>query len=204
VGMGSSAWRTSLGQCLNRGRVQAIGRRHLTTRISAGPIPCPPMRYGPSAAISLAGLRCRDARSIRIIPSLSTRRHNSSNIPSKSTQNLTATTTSKPSEELQTTSQSPPKSILSRLSGLISLKGTQTTGETGYSSVAKLVELAKPEKKQLAMAVGLVSSYRRDGADCVAGSFEWCLDACAFDYWETNRFLLYWSCTFIRSLGSLS
>jgi hypothetical protein len=63
---------------------------------------------------------------------------------------------------------------LSRFTGLISLKGSQTTGETGYSSVAKLVELAKPEKKQLAMAVGLVSlllTWSESGADDVVGDF---------------------------------
>jgi hypothetical protein len=156
VGLGSSVLRTSLGQCSIRGSVQAIARRHLTTRISAVSTTSPSRHYVSTGIVSLS-LSNPDARSSsRISPLISTRRHTSSNVPSKSTEKSTATTTTPPSQELEKTSPAPSNSILSRLSGLISLKGAQTTGETGYSSVAKLVELAKPEKKQLAMAVGLV------------------------------------------------
>jgi len=156
VGLGSSALRTSLNYCSYGGTVRAIGCRHLTTRISTVSTTSPPRRYNSIGILSLSGFRPDGRNSLRISPSLLTRRHNSSNVPSKSTEKSTATTTTRPSEELQKTSPAPSTSILSRLSGLISLKGAQTTGETGYSSVAKLVELAKPEKKQLAMAVGLV------------------------------------------------
>jgi hypothetical protein len=159
VGLGSSVLRTSLGQCSIRGSVQVIARRHLTTRISALSTTSPSRQHGSTGILSLS-LSNPDARSSsRISPLISTRRHNSSNVPSKSTEKATATTTTSPSQELEKTSAAPSNSILSRLSGLISLKGAQTTGETGYSSVAKLVELAKPEKKQLAMAVGLVRLY---------------------------------------------
>jgi hypothetical protein len=156
VGLGSSVWRTSFAHCSNGGSVQAIGRRHLTTRISAVSNTSPFRHYGSPGILSLFHSKLDTRSSIRISPYLSTRRHNSSNVPSKSTAKSTDTTTTSPSQQLEKTSPAPSKSILSRLSNLISLKGAQTTGETGYSSVAKLVELAKPEKKQLAMAVGLV------------------------------------------------
>lgn len=157
VGLGSSACRTSFSQCLAGGRVQAIGRRQLTTRVPAVATSHPSGRYRSTEISSSVGLLPSTRHSFRIPQYLSTCRHNSSNVPSKSTEKVLATTTTLPSQELQATSPAASKSILSRLSGLISLKGAQTTGETGYSSVAKLVELAKPEKKQLAMAVGLVS-----------------------------------------------
>jgi len=156
VGLGSSALRTSLNHCSYGGSVQAIARRHLTTRISTVSTTGSSRRYNSTGILSLSGFRPDGRSSLRIPQSFMTRRLNSSNVPSKSTDKSTATTTTRPSEELQKTSPAPSISILSRLSGLISLKGAQTTGETGYSSVAKLVELAKPEKKQLAMAVGLV------------------------------------------------
>jgi hypothetical protein len=156
VGLGSSVWRTSFAHRTNVGSVQAIGRRHLTTRISAVSTTSFSRHYGSSGIISLSQSKLDARSSIRISPDLSTRRHNSSSVHSKSTAKSTITTTTTPSQQLEKTSPAPSKSILSRLSNLISLKGAQTTGETGYSSVAKLVELAKPEKKQLAMAVGLV------------------------------------------------
>jgi hypothetical protein len=156
VGLGSSVLRTSLGQCSIRGSVQAIARRHLTTRISAVSTTSPSRHYVSTGIVSLSLSKSVTRNSLRISPPFLTRRHNSSNVPSKSTEKATATATPSPSQELEKTSPAPSNSILSRLSGLISLKGAQTTGETGYSSVAKLVDLAKPEKKQLAMAVGLV------------------------------------------------
>jgi hypothetical protein len=156
VGLGSSALRMSLGQCSIRGSVQAIARRHLTTRISATSTSSPSRNHESTGILSLSRSGPHSRSSSRISPLVSTRRHNSSNVPSKSTDKPTATTTTPPSQELEKTSPAPSNSILSRLSGLISLKGAQTTGETGYSSVTKLVDLAKPEKKQLAMAVGLV------------------------------------------------
>jgi hypothetical protein len=159
VGLGSSAWRTNFGSCLNGGSVRAIARRHLTTRISAVSTTSPSRQHGSTGILSLSRSGPHSWSSLRISPLISTRRHNSSNIPSKSTEKATATTTTSPSQKLEKTSPAPSNSILSRLSGLISLKGAQTTGETGYSSVAKLVELAKPEKKQLAMAVGLVCLF---------------------------------------------
>ena len=159
MGLGSSVLRTGLGPCLNGGSVQAIARRHLTTRISAVSTTSPSRHYEPTGILSLSLFSPGARSSSRISPLISTRRHNSSNVPSKSTEKATATTTTSPSHELEKTSPAPSKSILSRLSNLISLKGAQTTGETGYSSVAKLVELAKPEKKQLAMAVGLVCLF---------------------------------------------
>jgi len=165
VGLGSSALRTSLNHCSYGGSVQAIGRRHLTTRISTVSTTSPSRRYNSIGILSLSGRRPDGQRSLRINPSFLTRRHNSSNVPSKSTDKSPATATTSPSQELGKTSPAPSKSILSRLSGLISLKGAQTTGETGYSSVAKLVELAKPEKKQLAMAVGLVCLPRMIDTD---------------------------------------
>jgi hypothetical protein len=156
VGLGSSALRTSFGPCLNGGSVQAIARRHLTTRISATSTTSPSRQHGSTGILSLSRPGPHSWSSLRTSPLISTRRHNSSDVPSKSTEKATATITTSPPQELEKTSPAPSNSILSRLSGLISLKGAQTTGETGYSSVAKLVELAKPEKKQLAMAVGLV------------------------------------------------
>jgi hypothetical protein len=157
VGLGSSACRTSFSQCLAGGRIQAIGRRQLTTRAPAVSTSHSSGRYRTTEISANVGLLPSTRHSLRISQYSHTRRHNSSNAPSKSTEKVSATTTTYPMQELQATSPAPSKSILSRLSGLISLKGAQTTGETGYSSVAKLVELAKPEKKQLAMAVGLVS-----------------------------------------------
>ena len=161
MGLGSSALRTSLSHCSYGGSVQATARRHLTNRISAVSTTSPSRRYSSTGILLLSGFRPVGRSSLRISQSFLTRRHNSSNVPSKSTEKSTATTTTRPSEEPQKTSPAPSTSILSRLSGLISLKGAQTTGETGYSSVAKLVELAKPEKRQLAMAVGLVRRFQR-------------------------------------------
>jgi hypothetical protein len=161
VGLGSSALRTSFGSCLNGGSVRAIGCRHLTTRISATSTTRPSKHHESTRILSLSRSGPHSRSSLRISSSFLTRRHNSSDVPSKSTDKHTATTTTSPSQELEKTSSAPSNSILSRLSGLISLKGAQTTGETGYSSVAKLVELAKPEKKQLAMAVGLVRLFQR-------------------------------------------
>ena len=156
MGLGSSAWRNSFAHCSNGGSIQAIGRRHLTTRISAVSTTRSSGHHESPTLVALSPFKPGARSSPRICSSFLTRRHNSSTIPSKSTEKSAATTTTSTTEELQTTSPAPSKSTLSRLSGLISLKGAQTTGETGYSSVAKLVELAKPEKKQLAMAVGLV------------------------------------------------
>jgi hypothetical protein len=161
VGLGSSAWRKSLAPCSNGGSVQAIARRHLTTRILATSTTPPSRHYESTGILSLSPSKLGARSSSRISPFFLTRRHNSSNIPSKSTDKSTATTTASSSQEPEKPSPAPSKSILSRLSKLISLKGAQTTGETGYSSVAKLVELAKPEKKQLAMAVGLVRLFQR-------------------------------------------
>jgi hypothetical protein len=161
VGLGSSAWRTSLNQCVIGGSVRAIGCRHLTTWISAVSTTSPSRYHGSTGVLSLSSFRSHGGSSLRTSPSLLTRRHNSSNVPSKSTDKSTVTTTASSPQELEKKSPAPSNSILSRLSGLISLKGAQTTGETGYSSVAKLVELAKPEKKQLAMAVGLVRLFQR-------------------------------------------
>ena len=160
MGFGSSAWRMGLGQCQNGGRLQAIGRRHLTTRTLVEPNIPSASRHGVYGSITLTGLQRDDRNWSRIPQSLLSRRHNSSNVPSRSSEKPTTTTTATGSGKSLTTSSKTPKSILSRLSGLISLKGTQTTGETGYSSVTKLVELAKPEKRQLAMAVGLVSRFQ--------------------------------------------
>lgn len=156
MGLGNSALRTSLSHCSYGGSVRAIGCRHLTTRMSAVSTTSPLRSHNFTGIHSLSGFRPDGRSPLRISPSFLTRRHNSSNVPSKSTEKSTATKTTASSQELEKASPAPPKSILSRLSNLISLKGAQTTGETGYSSVAKLVELAKPEKKQLAMAVGLV------------------------------------------------
>ena len=138
MGLGSSVLRTSLGQCSIRGSVQAIGCRHLTTRISATSTTSPSRQHGSTGILSLSKFGPHSWSSLRISPLISTRRHNSSNVPSKSTEKATATATPSPSQELEKTSPAPSNSILSRLSGLISLKGAQTTGETGYSSVAKL------------------------------------------------------------------
>ena len=160
MGLGTSASRTSFAQCLNGSRIQVIGRRHLTTRTSVVPDTSLHGRYGLNGACLLLGLQPNALSSSRLPSFLSSRRHNSSNTPSRSTEKATTTTSTTTPGQLQEASTTPPKSILSRLSGLISLEGAQTTGETGHSSVAKLVELAKPEKKQLAMAVGLVSSWR--------------------------------------------
>jgi hypothetical protein len=161
VGLGSSALRTSLNQCVIGGSVRAIARRHLTTRISAVSTTSPSRHHESTGILSLSRSGPHSRSLLRIFPSFLTRRHNSSNVPSKSTDKSTVTTTASSPQELEKKSPAPSNSILSRLSGLISLKGAQTTGETGYSSVAKLVELAKPEKKQLAMAVGLVRLFQR-------------------------------------------
>lgn len=102
----------------------------------------------------LALLSCRRQR-IELVPrcpAFTSQRHNSSNVPSRPDEKRS--TLPDPS---QTPSPAPSTSLISRLTALTSLKGAPTTGETGCSSVAKLVELAKPERKQLAMAVGLVS-----------------------------------------------
>lgn len=160
IGLGSSSLRQSFGQSGLGGRALAIGRRHLTI-----PPPRPTRSIPPSVLDSHHGIMYQPHRPlIRYRSSLSqhatlNRRHNSSNVPSKATQieKPTTSTSTTPSDPSQTTSPAPSTSLLSRFTGLISLKGSQTSGETGYSSVAKLVELAKPEKKQLAMAVGLVS-----------------------------------------------
>lgn len=165
IGLGSSSLRQSFGQSGLGGRVLAIGRRHLTI-----PPPRPTRSFkSPSVLDTHNGRLYHSHRPlIRYRSSLSqyatlNRRHNSSNVPSKPTQieKPTTSTSTTPSDPSQTASPAPSTSLLSRFTGLVSLRGSQTSGETGYSSVAKLVELAKPEKKQLAMAVGLVS--------CVAG-----------------------------------
>jgi hypothetical protein len=106
------------------------------------------------------------SRRIAVVSPLSqwpSRRYNATSVPPKPAERTpTATATAKPTvaptktAPPEQTSPAPSTSILSRLTALTSLKGAKTTGETGYSSVAKLVELAKPEQKQLAMAVGLV------------------------------------------------
>lgn len=52
-----------------------------------------------------------------------------------------------------------PTSLLSRLTSTLSLSPVEQSskGESGSSSVRKLVELAKPERRDLGIAVGLVS-----------------------------------------------
>lgn len=52
----------------------------------------------------------------------------------------------------------PRKGIFARLSSALSLKnvGPQDTSETGQSSVKQLFQLAKPERKTLGIAVGLL------------------------------------------------
>jgi len=158
IGLGSSSLRQSFGQSGLGGRVLAIGRRHLTI-----PPPRPTRSIPPFVSDIHHGSIYHSRWPLsRYRSSLSqhatlNRRHNSSNVPSKATQIEKPTTSTTPSDLSQTASPAPSTSLLSRFTGLISLKGSQTSGETGYSSVAKLVELAKPEKKQLAMAVGLVS-----------------------------------------------
>jgi hypothetical protein len=54
----------------------------------------------------------------------------------------------------------PPRSILARIQSTFAL--SDKASDTGGSSIRKLVQLAKPEGKQLGIAVGLVSqtSYR--------------------------------------------
>jgi hypothetical protein len=179
IGLGSSPWKMSMGQC-SSGRALAIGRRHLTSP--------PPRLY-----LSRQSIPTRDESNRRIhtsiwppqshrssicLPPFLNRRYNSSNTPSKPVQTEKPTTTTTLSDPSQTASQTastaPSTSLLSRFTSLISLKGSQTTGETGYSSVAKLVELAKPEKKQLAMAVGLVRLLLicdERNTDCVVSDF---------------------------------
>ena len=90
-------------------------------------------------------------------------RYNSSNTPSNAERKPLAQ--SDPSHVVSNGSTavepSKPKSLIARLTASMSLKGAATTGETGHSSVAKLVELAKPESRQLAIAVGLVRIFLR-------------------------------------------
>lgn len=52
----------------------------------------------------------------------------------------------------------PRKGLIARLTSALSLKnvGPQDTSETGQSSVKQLFQLAKPEKKTLGIAVGLL------------------------------------------------
>jgi hypothetical protein len=53
-----------------------------------------------------------------------------------------------------TASSNPPLSIAKRLSSLFALK--EASSDTGSSSIGKLIELAKPEKKRLGIGIGLV------------------------------------------------
>lgn len=69
----------------------------------------------------------------------------------------------KKSDDAQTTAaaeadKEPRKSLFGRLSSALSLKnvGPQDTSETGQSSVKQLFQLAKPERKTLGIAVGLL------------------------------------------------
>ena len=113
--------------------------------------------------MSTVSLPCRASRTTGETGPLIARiglriRYNSSSAPSKSDQKpLTASDPSQTSITTPAPAASKPKSIIARLTALTSLKGATTSGETGHSSVAKLVELAKPESRQLAIAVGLVS-----------------------------------------------
>jgi hypothetical protein len=191
VGLGPSIRAAGLTRRAIGGPVQAIGRRPLsTTGISSGEI------YSRLVPSSFRNCRIEHHPQCRLSLScstlgLSSRRHNSSSVPSKSSK-LPEPAAKTPASPIA--SSSPSTSIWSRLTALTSLKGSQTTGETGYSSVAKLVELAKPEKKQLAMAVGLVRPLfaRRAVGKLlmkIAGRVEWSVHVGASYNWEINRLL---------------
>lgn len=155
----SSIWNTGLRQSTCIGQTQVLSRRTFCSArqqvtgeldnsrpqdhqlIHAGLASCRPPRVAyPSIAQTGLGIR-----------------HNSSNSPSQSDRKR-VTSSDASQAPTSVSAASKPKSLISRLTASMSLKGSATTGETGHSSVAKLVELAKPESRQLAIAVGLVSS----------------------------------------------
>ena len=65
-----------------------------------------------------------------------------------------------------TASANPPLSIAKRLTSLFALK--EASGDTGSSSIGKLIELAKPEKKQLGIGIGLVRLMSEYLTSCLA------------------------------------
>ena len=111
-----------------------------------------------SSSRSSSRLQSRPGRLLPFSPQPRAAFHASARHSNEQASKSSALTPNASAKELSpTASANPPLSIAKRLTSLFALK--EASGDTGTSSIGKLIELAKPEKKQLGIGIGLVSTF---------------------------------------------
>lgn len=153
----ASLGRTGGGQWARHGGVTLLGLSR-SLHVTSG-TPCPTRsRLGRDSRLILS---CHSRPLALPSPNLAPARYNSSSSPT-SAEPASPTIVTSPSTSQEPTTPTPAqprRSLLARLTSSVSLANEKspTAEESSSSSVKKLLLLAKPESRQLGIAVGLVS-----------------------------------------------